>query len=249
MAAKYMFRLDDITPSMDWDKFMLYIKLFSKVGVKPLLGIVPDNRDKNIEVNTRNPEFWTIIKKLSDNDKVDIAQHGYQHKLFPDQGNSKRFVSAIPTETEFSGLSKDIQYNKILAGKKILESHGLYTNIWISPAHALDDCTLDVLNELGFLIISDGNTLYPFKYKNLLFIPQQFEKPRKFPIGVFTFCIHINNSSDHLYEATSKLLMSKSDCISFSYNLLEINNIRSKLFNRIFRLVYSIIRIVKNYFN
>ena len=52
---------------------------------------------------------------------------------------------------------------KILSGKKILDSYGLQTNIWMSPAHTMDDVTVDVLKELGFTTVTDGNTLFPFK--------------------------------------------------------------------------------------
>jgi|APSaa5957512535_1039671.scaffolds.fasta_scaffold195956_1 predicted deacetylase len=249
MGAKYFFRLDDIMPSMDWEKFWKYINLFSEHGVKPLLGIIPDNKDESIEVNPKNPQFWGIIKKLADNNKIDIAQHGYQHKLFQDKGKSLRFVSTIPQNTEFSGLSKKIQYDKILKGKNILESHGLQTKIWMPPAHTLDDITIDVLKELGFIMITDGNTLFPFKYKDLLFIPQQYERPRKMYCGTFTFCIHINNSSDLLFESTNKLLKSKVRCVSFSDHLTFSYGIRTQLTNKVFQLFYSQVRVLNNFIN
>ena len=244
--TKYLFRLDDITPSMNWNYFWKYIDLFSKYGVKPLLGIVPDNRDKSIEVDQKNKDFWKIISELVASNRVDIAQHGYQHILFSDAGESLPFVSNQHNCSEFSGLSKDDQYSKILSGKKILDSYGLQTNIWMSPAHTMDDVTVDVLKELGFTKVTDGNTLFPFKYHDLLFIPQQFEKPRKMPFGFFTFCIHINGSSDHLYKSTERLLRLKDNCYSFGDLNFDCEKNRVKLINRVFQFLYNKIRTIKS---
>ncbi|MBO5623235.1 MAG: DUF2334 domain-containing protein, partial [Butyrivibrio sp.] len=37
-------RMDDITPDMDWDKFLRFKSLLDEHGIKPLIGVVPDNR-------------------------------------------------------------------------------------------------------------------------------------------------------------------------------------------------------------
>ena len=40
---KIAFRMDDITPDMDWKSFEAFEQLFERYGCYPLLGIVPDN--------------------------------------------------------------------------------------------------------------------------------------------------------------------------------------------------------------
>ena len=42
---KIAFRMDDITPDMDWKSFEAFEQLFERYGCYPLLGIVPDNLD------------------------------------------------------------------------------------------------------------------------------------------------------------------------------------------------------------
>lgn len=39
-------RLDDITPDMDWERFYKFKALLDQYQVKPLIGVVPDNRDE-----------------------------------------------------------------------------------------------------------------------------------------------------------------------------------------------------------
>ena len=46
---KIAVRLDDITPDMDWQRFYAFKTLLDKYQVKPLIGIVPDNRDENLK--------------------------------------------------------------------------------------------------------------------------------------------------------------------------------------------------------
>ena len=46
---KIAVRLDDITPDMDWQRFYAFKALLDKYQVKPLIGIVPDNRDENLK--------------------------------------------------------------------------------------------------------------------------------------------------------------------------------------------------------
>ena len=40
---KIAFRMDDITPDMDWKSFEAFEQLFEHYGCYPLLGIVPDD--------------------------------------------------------------------------------------------------------------------------------------------------------------------------------------------------------------
>lgn len=48
MSAKYIFRLDDICPNMNWDNFYRLEEIFDKYDVKPVVGVIPNN----------NSTFW-----------------------------------------------------------------------------------------------------------------------------------------------------------------------------------------------
>ena len=44
--TKYLFRIDDVCPEMDWGKFDRLVNLFKRFEIKPLLAVVPDNQDE-----------------------------------------------------------------------------------------------------------------------------------------------------------------------------------------------------------
>ena len=41
----FLFRLDDIAENMNWDMMEQTTNLFDKFDVKPVLGIIPNNKD------------------------------------------------------------------------------------------------------------------------------------------------------------------------------------------------------------
>ena len=118
MAANYIFRLDDVCPTMNWTNFDELEKLFTKFGVKPIMGIVPDNQDQKLMVQSSRDNFWAKMKELSCNGWV-IAQHGYQHVYVNKLGG----ILNINSKSEFAGLSYEEQMKKIRRGREILEKN------------------------------------------------------------------------------------------------------------------------------
>jgi predicted deacetylase len=197
-TATYLFRMDDIAPGMDWAWFWKYMELFRAHGVRPLLAVVPDNRDPDLECEPRRPEFWEVLRDLRDQGQADIGQHGFQHLLSGDaDGLLCRF--GFPRRTEFAGLPDDRQREKIAAGRRILSDQSLETDVWVAPAHSFDGGTLRALHDAGFRIVSDGIGLFPYHSHGLVFVPQQVWRPRRFPLGVITCCIHSNHRDTRVF--------------------------------------------------
>jgi predicted deacetylase len=195
VAASYLFRMDDITPEMDWDRFLALMSLFKRHDIKPLLGLVPDNRDPHLARGLARPDFWDFIRNLQQTNTVDIAQHGYQHILVHRPGAAligptygiKKEVS------EFAGDPYADQFFRIREGLKILNRNGLTTTTWMAPNHSYDRHTLKALIENGFTSLSDGVALFPYRSNGLLFVPQTSWRPRWMPLGVHTICLHTNS--------------------------------------------------------
>ena len=102
--ARYIYRLDDITPGMDWDEFWKFIELFKRYQVRPLLGVVPNNCDPALTVRANHPAFWSILRQLVAEEVVEIAQHGYQH-VYETQGiGMLGRTSGFKPQSEFVGL-------------------------------------------------------------------------------------------------------------------------------------------------
>lgn len=246
MGAKYLYRMDDITPDMDWGQFWRYMGLFEKHGVRPILGVVPDNQDPALSRGKPNKDFWKILRELKEQGMADIAQHGYRHKLHQTAlGKYLGITGASKPMSEFAGLPYEVQYERIAAGQRILDNEGLRTDIWMAPCHTFDPVTLKVLRDLGFRRITDGISLYPFRHKGLVFIPQQLWQPRWFPVGILTVCIHSNTCGDALFRQVVSHLESNAEIISLS-RLEGINiGILRCVPNSIFRVGYKLLRSCK----
>ncbi len=194
MNAVYLFRMDDVTPGMDWNRFWALMQLFKRHQIKPLLGVIPDNRDQNLERCTRFTRFWEALRGLVESDAVDIAQHGYQHILVhrPDASILGPSVGVRKEVSEFAGDPFYDQDFRIREGRRILEQHGLSTSYWMAPNHSYDRTTLRALRNNGFTAVSDGVALFPFSVDGLVFVPQTSWRPRWMPLGIHTFCLHTN---------------------------------------------------------
>jgi predicted deacetylase len=197
--AAYIFRMDDIAPGMDWNRFWALMQLFRRYEIKPLLGIVPDNRDPNLERCSRYPRFWETLRELVEADEIDVAQHGYQHILIhrPKASLLGPSVGIRKEVSEFAGDPYYDQFFRIREGRRILLQQGINTSYWMAPNHSYDTTTLKALRDNGFTTVSDGIALFPFSTNGLVFVPQTSWRPRWMPFGVHTICLHTNTIIPH----------------------------------------------------
>lgn len=235
--AKYVLRVDDIHPKMNLSNFNRLMDIFCKYNVKPLIGVIPNNKDKSLCLGQAIEGFWNFVKDMQDRGKVDIAMHGYTHEYSTKNGGllgKYRFKR----QSEFAGLTRKEQEYKIINAKQIFIEKGLDTEIFMAPGHTFDKTTLEVLSEYGFKYITDGIGIYPFKLKKILFVPQQIANPRKFLFGTITICIHINKlESVYLDQIEAFIIKNRDDIVSFS-TLTKIKKIYSKPVNALFRILY-----------
>ena len=189
LSASYLFRLDDICPTMDWDSFHALETIFNRYGIKPIIGIIPDNHDPKLGTHPARPDFWEYMRRLSENGWI-IAQHGYRHEYVNKAGG----ILDINKQSEFADLPYEEQYRKIRTGKEILERNlGTEVRWWMAPAHSFDATTCRALVDLGFTHVTDGIALFPFRKHGLIWVPQQLWKPRRKLFGTWTVCIHPNS--------------------------------------------------------
>ena len=192
MPGRYILRLDDIAPNMNWTAFEQLRSVVDACGVRPLLGVIPDNRDPALLGYPPCPtDFWQAMRRFQSRG-WGIAMHGYQH-LYETQSGG---LLARSAKSEFAGLGREAQREKIRRGKAILEARGLRIDCFMAPSHSFDADTLRVLKEEGILWLSDGFALYPYRWRGMSFMPQILANPRKLPIGIHSICIHLNTVSD-----------------------------------------------------
>lgn len=190
--ARYFFRLDDISPQMDFEKFKRLRKIFSTYDIKPLIAVIPKNHDPKISFSQMSEkDFWSLIRELKNSDWI-IALHGFEHLMNTNSGG----ILKIHKRSEFAGLSLKEQNEKIAEGIKIFHANGFTSEIFVAPAHSFDRNTLKALVSNGINIISDGIALYPFKKFDIIWLPQVTWKPRRFSLGLLTFALHHNTMGD-----------------------------------------------------
>lgn len=172
---KIAVRLDDITPDMDWQRFLQFKALLDKYQVKPLIGVVPDNRDENLKGTKQGaPEdFYAYIKELKEQGWC-VAMHGFQHIYTTKKGG----IFPLNNFSEFAGLPFEKQKKMLEEGRKLLESKGIKTDIFMAPAHSYDNNTLKALKESGFRRLTDGFGRRPYEWKELIFYPISFKLSR-----------------------------------------------------------------------
>ncbi|MBR4669416.1 MAG: DUF2334 domain-containing protein [Butyrivibrio sp.] len=210
---KITVRLDDITPDMDWDKFLRFKEVLDKHNVKPLIGVVPDNKDEKLSCGPLHEDFWSYVKELQDSGWV-IAIHGFNHiyttkepGLFPIGGKS-----------EFAGQPYSAQDDMLREARRIFKSHDISTDIFMAPSHSFDKKTIKSLKKNGIYKITDGFGRAPYSRFGMTFYPISVKKSSSIKDkrdGFTTFVYHVNTMNDKDFENFEKLF-EKADVVSFS---------------------------------
>lgn len=163
---KIAVRLDDITPDMDYEKFYRMKQLLDTYQIKPLIGVVPFNEDKNLMRNPKREDFAEFLQGLIGEGYV-AALHGYQHLYSSNKGG----IFPLNHFSEYVGIPFEKQDEMIASGKKRLQEWGVETDIFMAPAHTFDGNTLKALKKNGFRYVTDGFGKQPYKRKGLVFLP------------------------------------------------------------------------------
>lgn len=188
MKAKYLLRFDDFCPTMNWAIWNEIEQFLVELDIRPILAVIPDNKDKKIEIDPPSPDFWDRVRQWQ-NRGWTIALHGYQHLYTSNESG----IIGLNKRSEFAGLPYSEQEAKLKAGIEVFKREGVHPDLWVAPAHSFDENTINILKGLGIKKISDGFSLYPFKEQDdMVWIPQQIWWLRPVPRGVWTVCLHPN---------------------------------------------------------
>jgi predicted deacetylase len=193
--ARYLLRFDDLCPTMAWDRFARFIPLIEKFRIRPILAVVPENRDPELEVLPADPAFWSRVRAMQAAGAT-IGLHGYRHVC----NSTGRSMVPLHEVSEFAGVTEETQQKWIRAGLAILGGHGLNPQIWVAPRHGFDNGTLRALRNEGVCIVSDGFARVAFRRGGLTWIPQQLWAPVEKRSGLWTICIHSQTATEGLVE-------------------------------------------------
>lgn len=202
--TRYVIRLDDAHERHHHDRWNAIEALLDKYQVKPIVAVIPDNRDLSIAHSaTPDPSFWDRVRSWRDKGWA-IGVHGLTHSLRDVSGKSRLPISAL---AEFTGLPEEEQLAMINASIAMFERQGVVPTIFVAPAHGFDSATLAALRRVRRpLILSDGFGFRPYLRYGLKTLPQQLWRGRSVPFGTWTICLHPSNMSDADFEAIEQFL-------------------------------------------
>ena len=187
MSARYLVRFDDICPTMIWRVWEQLEPVLHAHGVKPIMAVVPDNRDPHLAVDAPWPGFWARVRSWQSAGWT-IALHGHQH-LYSTRDAG---LVGINRFSEFAGLTEEHQRDKLQLALAIFEREGVRVDAWVAPAHSFDAVTLQLLVQAGVCVVSDGFYTRPVRHLGAVWVPQQLWRFRPMWKGLWTVCLHHN---------------------------------------------------------
>lgn len=184
----YIIRLDDACPTMNWDVWKRVEAVIAENGIKPLVAVVPDNRDERLVVGPPQDDFWHHVRQWQARGWT-IGAHGYQHRYFA----SRSRPYAWDGRTEFAGLPYAEQLRRLRCSIELFREEGVSPTVWVAPNHSFDRRTLQAVRTVGIEVVCDGYALFPYRdVRGLVWIPQQLWGFRPRRRGIWTICLHIN---------------------------------------------------------
>ncbi|WLT30170.1 DUF2334 domain-containing protein [Geothrix sp. PMB-07] len=195
---------------MNWKAWEAIEAHLLRYSVRPILAVVPDNRDPKLMVDAPNPAFWDRVRTWQARGYT-IALHGFQHVYV----NKNPGMIGVTAQSEFAGLSYQEQERKLSSGLAIFAEQGVRADAWVAPSHSFDACTVEILGKLGVSVISDGLGSRPFTdAAGMTWIPQQLWSFQAKSSGVWTVCNHHNSWTDERVEWFGDMLALYSDRIT-----------------------------------
>lgn len=238
-----LIRFDDICENMKWNFMENCESLFDELKIKPVLGVIPNNQDKELLKYKQKNNFWDIVRNWQ-NKGWTIAMHGNTH-VYDSDTHKKDFFN-YGGRSEFFGHPLNEQINRINLGLKKFKDERVNVRVFFAPNHTYDQNTFEALKKCGLYEVIDGYGLKPYRYLNIKFIPQLFYKNIMLPYGIQSTQIHLNYWDEQDFEVFKKFIIkNKKKIISYEEAIQKVsNNIINLSFNFVLEKTLKIIRLL-----
>lgn len=241
----FLLRLDDASEYRNTDSWQKIENLLDKHNIKPIVGVIPNNKDKSfLKKYKKDENFWEKVIEWR-NKGWTIALHGYNHIPETDMGG----VNPINKKSEFAGLPLKLQREKIREGVKIFNEKGIESKIFFAPFHTFDLNTLKAIQlESKIRIINDTIANDIYKYNEFYFIPQQAGSVRNLPLKIVTFCYHPNEMKTKDFDKLD-LFLTKNINKFITFEAINLKDRKFNIYDRILKFVYFSLRKFRNFHN
>jgi len=218
-----LIRIDDIAENMNWDIMEKLELLFEKYSIKPVLGIIPNNKDSEFLAYPKKNDFWEQARKWR-NMGWEIAMHGYTHVYDTMCKKSDDYFN-YGGGSEFTGHSLTTQTLRIKNGLKKFEDEKIKIRTFFAPNQTYDKNTFTALKNCGINEIIDGYGLMPYTENDIKFIPQLFNKVVLLPFGIQSTKLHLNLWKQGDLDNFEKFIIKNlNKIITYDQALQKINN-------------------------
>jgi len=234
----YLIRLDDASEYMDVSNWLLIEAILDKYEIKPIVGIIPKNEDKEfVSIYSWNPLFWDLARNWQ-NKGWTIALHGYEHVYCTSDGG----LNPINMRSEFAGVPLEKQREKIQNGIRILKNNGLEPKVFFAPSHTFDVNTLEALRlESDIRVICDTIANDVYVLDEFYFIPQQSGRVRRLPFTVTTFCYHPNSMSQEDFQLLERFVKKYREKF-VSFDDIHFKERKLNFYDKFLRSLYFSVR-------
>ena len=217
-----LIRFDDICENMKWNYIEECEYLFDKLNIKPVLGVIPNNRDNELLKYPLKKNFWEIVRNWQSKGWT-IAMHGNSH--FYDSETNKKDYFSYGGKSEFFGHPLEEQMKRIKIGLEKFNSENIKIRTFFAPNHTYDKNTFQALKNLGLNEIIDGYGLMPYSEFDIKFIPQLFYQNIILPFGIQSTQIHLNYWDNKDFEIFKKFIIkNKEKIITYDQAITKISN-------------------------
>ena len=242
----FLIRLDDIAENMNWDMMEQATNLFDKFEIKPVLGVIPNNKDPELlSYPKKKTNFWETVRTW-EKKGWEIGMHGNNHVY--DKFCKKNDYLGYGGNTEFCGHEYQNQFEKIKNGLDKFNSENLNVRTFFAPNHTFDNNTILALQKCGVTEIVDGYGLIPYEENGMKFIPQLFYKIFPLPFGIQTFQIHLNYYNQNNFDKLKNFIeLNTKRIITYDQAISKIsNNFFFKLIRNTIKKILQIKRLNQN---
>ena len=218
-----LIRIDDVCENMNWDLMSKLESLFDNHSIKPVLGVIPNNRDEDFLSFPRNDNFWDQVRKWQDKG-WEIVQHGDTH-IYDRLCSKKSDYFEYGGGSEFFGHPLDVQEKRIKNGLEKFKREKINIRSFFAPNQTYDENTFIALKNCGIFEVIDGYGLMPYTEKNVKFIPQLFEKVVLLPFGIQSTKLHLHVWDENDYKKFENFIkINSKKIITYDQALNKINN-------------------------
>ncbi len=239
-----LIRLDDIAENMNWNLMEKSELLFEKYGIKPILGVIPNNKDNELLSYSKKNNFWEQVRNWRDKG-WEIAMHGYTHVYDKICKNEDYFNYG--GGSEFCGHTLETQISRIKNGLQKFKNEKIKIRSFFAPNHTYDKNTFIALKNFRINEVIDGYGLMPYIENDIKFIPQLFYKVFVLPFGIQTLQIHLNYWEQKDFDNFEKFIKKHSNkIITYDQAIAKINNsFFYKFINTSTKIILRIKRAIK----